>query len=84
MQALAEERREVAASTNSGRGPGRVCWSLRCKNMLFFVSLGIGKVVKQKSGREKKESNLKESEGLKTIYLEVTYPSPGSCLKGTS
>lgn len=61
MQALDKERSEVAASTNNGSGPGRVSWSIGCKTCFSFV--------KQKSGGEKKRSNLiKEVEGWKTIY----------------
>lgn len=56
----------------------------KVRNMLFFVSLETGEVVKQKSGGKKKSNLIRKSEGLKTIYLEVTFPPPGSCLKGTS
>lgn len=52
MQALDKERREVAASTNNGRGSDSLL-EHRVQNKLFFVSLETGKVVKQKSEGEK-------------------------------
>lgn len=55
MQALDKERREVAASTNNGRSSDSLL-EHRVQNKLFFVSLETGKVVKQKSGGEKKLS----------------------------
>lgn len=75
MQALAKGRREVAASTNSGKGPGRVCWSLGCKTCFyfFFISSGDRESCEAEIKRRRK-SNLKKKKGLKTIYLEVTYP----------
>lgn len=69
MQALDKERSEVAASTNNGRGPGRVSWSIGCKTCFSLFLWRQAKLWSRNQEEKKKRSNLiKEVEGLKTIY----------------